>query len=173
MSGPQPPQAGYLTLGQIAGAHGVRGWLKVHSFTDPPEALLETPGWTLVRPDGRRLEVEVVDAAGHRNQLRIALATIEDRDAAQALAGCWVQVPREQLPAPGEREHYRDDLLGFEVRNVEGAELGRLSHYVDLPAGAVMVVRGKTEHWIPAAPPHLRKVEPEQRRLLVDWPEAL
>lgn len=174
MSGPQPPKAdGYLTLGQIAGAHGVRGWVKVNSFTDPPEALLESPDWSLIRPDGRRLEVEVVGAAGHREQLRIALANIEDRDAAQALAGSWVQVLREQLPPPGEREHYRDDLLDFEVRNVEGAELGRLSHYVDLPAGTVMVVRGKTEHWIPASPPHLRKVERELRRLLVDWPETL
>src|SRR5688572_27226930 len=147
--------------------------MKVNSFTDPPEALLETPEWTLVRPDGRRLEFKVVDAAGHREQLRVALATIEDRDAAQALAGCWVQVPREQLPPPGEREHYRDDLLGFAVRNVEGVELGRLSHFVDLPAGAVMVVKGAAEHWIPASPPHLRKVETESKRLLVDWPETL
>jgi 16S rRNA processing protein RimM len=174
MSGPQPPRAdGYLTLGQIAGAHGIRGWVKVNSFTDPPEALLETPEWTLVRPDGRRMEMEVVQAAGHGSQLRIALAAIEDRDAAQALAGCWVQVPRGQLPTPGEREHYRDDLLGFEVHNLEGAELGRLSHYVDLPAGAVMVVRGKVEHWIPASPPHLHKVQKDERRLLVDWPETL
>jgi 16S rRNA processing protein RimM len=105
--------------------------------------------------------------------LRIALATIADRDAAQALAGSWIQVRRDELPAPGEREHYRDDLLDFEVRNVEGADLGRLSHYVDLPAGTVMVVKGKVEHWIPAAPPYLHKVEREQRRLVVDWPETL
>ena len=50
MSGPKPPRAdGYLTLGQIAGAHGVRGWLKVNSFTEPAEGLLETPRWSLVR----------------------------------------------------------------------------------------------------------------------------
>jgi len=177
MSGPQPPhtegKAGYLTLGQIAGPHGVRGWLKVNSFTDPPEALLETPEWSLMRPDGRCIEVEVVHAAGHREQLRVALAKIEDRDAAQALSGSWILVQREQLPELAEREHYRDDLLEFEVQNLEGAQLGRLSHYVDLPAGTVMVVRGAAEHWIPAGPSHLRKVELEKRRLLVDWPETL
>lgn len=174
MSGPEPPKAdGYLTLGQIAGAHGVRGWVRVNSFTDPPEALLETPYWSLVRADGRRIEVEVLEASAHRGQLRIALSTVEDRNAAEALAGCWVQVLREQLPPPGEHEHYRDDLLDFEVRNVEGVELGRLSHFVDVPSGAVMVVRGKSEHWIPAAPPHLRRVEREARRLTVDWPESL
>lgn len=174
MSGPQPPRAdGYLTLGQIAGAHGVRGWVKVNSFTDPPEALLESPEWSLVRADGRRIELEMVEAAGHREQFRVALSGIEDRNAAETLAGCWIQVRRDQLPEPGEREHYRDDLLDYEVRNVEGAELGRVSHFVDLPAGAVMVVRGKAEHWIPAGPPHLRRVERDARRLTVDWPESL
>lgn len=171
---PQPPKAeGYLTLGQIAGAHGVRGWVKVNSFTDPPEALLETPEWTLVRADGKRIEVEVLEASGHREQFRVALSSVEDRNAAEAIAGCWVQVQREALPELGEREHYRDDLLDYEVRNVEGVELGRLSHFVDLPAGAVMVVRGKAEHWIPAAPPHLKRVERDSRRLTVDWPESL
>lgn len=174
MSGPQPPRAdGYLTLGQIAGAHGVRGWLRVNSFTDPPEALLETPEWSLMRPDGRRIDTQVVGAAGHREQLRVALEKIEDRDAAQALAGCWVLVRRDQLPPPGEREHFRDDLLDFEVRNLEGAVLGRLNHYVDLPAGTVMVVKGAAEHWIPAAPPHLHRVDAAQRLLTVDWPETL
>ncbi len=174
MSGPQPPKAdGYLTLGQIAGAHGVRGWVKVNSFTDPPEALLETPEWTLVRADGRRIEVEVLEAAGHREQFRVALSGVEDRNAAEAVAGCWVQVQRDQLPDLAEREHYRDDLLDFEVRNVAGAELGRVSHFVDLPVGAVMVVRGKSEHWIPAVPQYLLRVEREARRLTVDWPEAL
>lgn len=175
MSGrPQPPRAdGYLTLGQIAGAHGVRGFVKVNSFTDPPEALLESPVWTLVRADGRRTEVEVLEGSAYRGQLRIALSTIEDRNAAESLAGCWVQVQRDQLPEPGEREHYRDDLVDYEVRNLEDADLGRLSHFVDLPSGAVMVVRGKSEYWIPAGPSHLRKVEHETRRLTVDWPETL
>lgn len=175
MSGPQPPRAdGYLTLGQIAGAHGVRGWVKVNSFTDPPEALIETPEWSLVRADGRRIEIEVLEGSAYRGQLRIALSSIEDRNAAESLAGYWVQVRRERLPEPGEREYYRDDLLDYEVRNVEGAELGRLSHFVDLPAGPVMVVRGgRSEHWIPAAPPHLQRVERDARRLTVDWPESL
>lgn len=174
MSGPQPPKAdGYLTLGQIASAHGVRGWLKVNSFTDPPEALLETPDWVLMRPDGRRLEVEVAGASGHREQLRVSLSGVADRDAAQALAGSWVLVPRDQMPGLGEREYYRDDLLQFEVSNLEGASLGQVSHFVDLPASTVMVVKGATEHWIPAAPPHLRKVDVAERRVTVDWPEAL
>ncbi len=152
----------------------MRGQVKVNSFTDPPEALLETPEWSLVRADGRRQEVEVVAASAHRgSQLRIALAGFDDRNAAEAIAGCWVQVQRDRLPELEEREHYREDLLNFEVRNVEGAELGRLSHFVDLPAGAVMVVRGKSEHWIPAAPTHLLRVDREGRRLTVDWPETL
>jgi len=174
MSGLEPPKAdGYLTLGQIVGAHGVRGNVKVRSFTDPPEALLDNEEWTLVRGDGRRIEVEVQDASMHKDQLRVALSGIEDRNAADALRGTWVLIAREQLPPPGEREHYRDDLEGFDVVNLEGAQLGRLSHFVDLPTGPVMVVRGATEHWVPAGPPHLRRVERAEKRLVVDWPETL
>ena len=174
MSGLEPPKAdGYLTLGQIVGAHGIRGNVKVRSFTDPPEALLDNAEWTLVRGDGRRDEVEVQGASMHGEQLRVALSGIVDRNAADALRGSWVQIAREQLPPPGEREHYRDDLQGFDVVNLDGAQLGQLSHFVDLPTGAVMVVRGTTEHWIPAGPPHLRRVEAEPKRLVVDWPESL
>lgn len=175
MSGPQPPRAdGYLTLGQIVGAHGVRGGLKVRSFTDPPEALLDSVEWSVVFPDGRRLELELLGGSSHRGQLRVALGTVQDRNAAEALVGAWVQVRRDLLPPLAEREYYRDDLLDFEVINLEGVRMGRVSHFVDLPAGAAMVVRGGAmEHWIPAAPSHLRRVELDNRQLVVDWPETL
>lgn len=174
MGAADPPRVeGFLTLGRIVGVFGVRGWVKVQSFTDPPEALLMTPEWTLLDARGERAEAEVTEASMHREQLRVALDTVADRNAAERLVGTWVLVPREAVAPPGEREHFRDDLVGFEVRNLEEAELGTLSHFVDLPAGAVMVVRGRGEHWIPAVPTYLRRVDRQARRLTVDWPEEL
>lgn len=161
----------FMTLGQIAKAQGIRGWLLVRSFTDPPEALLEYEQWLVVSPAGVTRPVRLEEGALYRDRLRVRLDGVSDRDEAQALSGWWVQVARSSMPALGEREHYRDDLLGFEVRNVEGAMLGRISHFVDLPAGAVMVVRGAQEYWIPAAPQHLLKVDAAQRMVSVNWPE--
>ena len=86
-----------------------------------------------------------------------------------------MEVDRAALPPPGEREYYRADLVGFSVRNLEGAELGTVSHFVDMPGGAVMVTQapGGREHWVPAVPRHLRQVDPAARTILVDWPAEL
>ena len=92
---------------------------------------------------------------------------------ALALAGCWVQVLRESLPKPAEREYFRADLIGLTVQNDEGVVLGQISHFVDLPAAAVMVVRGEQEPWVPAQPPHLRRVDFESGLVFVDWPAQL
>jgi len=82
---------------------------------------------------------------------------VADRDQAAALTGAVVEVDRAALPPPGDREYYRADLAGFSVRNLEGAELGTVSHFVDMPAGPVMVTLapGGRQHWVAggAAPP--------------------
>jgi 16S rRNA processing protein RimM len=162
-----------MTLGQIAKAQGIRGWLLVRSFTDPPDALLDYARWQVVSPSGATRHVRLEEGAPYRDRLRVRLDGIVDRDEAQALSGWWVQVARSDMPPLEEREHYRDDLLGFEVRNAEGTMLGTVSHFVDLPTGAVMVVKGANEHWIPAVPQHLLKVHAAGRWVSVDWPEQL
>jgi 16S rRNA processing protein RimM len=110
---------------------------------------------------------------GSRGQLRVQLEGVDDRDVALALAGCWVQIARDELPQPAPREHYREDLIGLAAVNAEGVQLGAVSHFVELPAGVVMVVRGAREHWVPASPPHLRKVDLAAGQVLVDWPDDL
>ena len=64
-------------------------------------------------------------------------------------------------------------VLGFAVRNVEGVELGEVAYFADLPAGAVMVVKGEREHWLPVSPQHLLRVDAAERRIEVDWPAEL
>jgi 16S rRNA processing protein RimM len=174
MSGSRPAgPTRYLTLGQVVSAHGVRGWLKVNSFTAPPEALLEHGSWHLVSASGQVQDEVLVAGDAYRDQLRVQLEGVNDRDEALALAGCWVQVERKSLPEPAPREHYREDLIGLQVVNAEGVQLGTVSHFVELPAGAVMVVRGAREHWVPASPPHLRRVDLSAGQVLVDWPDDL
>jgi 16S rRNA processing protein RimM len=117
--------------------------------------------------------LRLLEGAPHRDRLRVLLSGIEDRDAASALTGWWVRIARSELPPPAEGEHYRDDLVGFEVVNAEGVVLGRVDYFADLPAGAVMVVKGDREHWVPAVPKHLLKVDLAAKRLTVDWPAEL
>jgi 16S rRNA processing protein RimM len=171
---PAPAAAPVLTLGQVATAHGIRGWLLVRSFADPPESLLDYDEWQLAAPNGAIRKVRLLEGAPYQQRLRVRLEGIEDRNAALALSGWQVQIARERLPPLEKGEHYRDDLLGFEVRNVEGAVLGKVGYFADLPGGAVMVVKGgnagEREHWVPMTRQHLLKVHAVERWISVDWP---
>ena len=145
----------------------------VRSFTDPPDALLDHDEWILESPRGERRTMKLLEGAPYRQGLRVLLSGVTERNGAQALTGWMIKVVRSALPPLAEREHYRDDLLGFEVANLEGEALGEVSHFVDLPAGSVMVVKGAREHWVPAVPKHLHKIDSAQRSIVVDWPSEL
>lgn len=165
------PAASPVVLGRVAGAYGIRGWLKVMSFTEPEAALLDYAPWRLRRADGSEQEYAVREAAVAGRGLRVALAGVEDRNAAEQLNGCEIVVARTALPAAGEREYYQHDLLGCRVVNTDGAELGELMHFADGAASPLMVIKGRVERWIPAAPPYLRRVNLPERLVVVDWPE--
>ena len=145
----------------------MRGWLRVQSFTDPPQRLFEWKRWRL-QSGG---EVTVLEARPQGNGWIARLEGIEEREAASRLAGQVVLVDRGALPATTGREYYRADLVGFEARNVEGAVLGVVDHFIDTPGNAVMVIRGTREYLVPMSAQHLRSVEQQARRLIVDWPE--
>jgi ribosomal 30S subunit maturation factor RimM len=74
------------------------------------------------------------------------------------------------LPPTAEREHYREDLLGFAVVNLEGQSLGTLEHFVDGAQALMSLKSGDRQMLIPAAPPFLRRVQMQDRRVVVDWP---
>ena len=160
-----------MVLGRVAGAHGIRGWLRVMSFTEPEEALLDYSPWQLRSADGNQQAYAVRDAAVAGRVLRVALEGIDDRNAAERLNGCEIVVARSALPAAGEREYYQHDLVGCRVVNTDGAELGELMHFAEGAASPLMVIKGRVERWIPAAPPHLRRVNLAERLVVVDWPE--
>ena len=161
-----------IEVGRLGAAHGVRGWLRVQSFTDPPQRLFEWKRWYL--ESGAEVKLAEARQLGDKDGSSgwiARLEGIEERDAASRLSGRMVLVDREELPATTGREHYRADLVGFEVRNVEGALLGEVDHFIDTPANAVMVIKGAREHWVPVTSQHLKEVRVASRTLIVDWPE--
>lgn len=145
----------------------------MRSYTEPPESLLTHRSWLLRSPEGHERRVEVLKSQRSSGTLRVTLAGIADRDAAERLRNSEVLIERSALPATAAHEFYQEDLLGFSVRNLEGSLLGQLVHFVEAPTGALMVVRGKREHWLPAQAPRLRRVDVARRELVVDWPEDI
>lgn len=163
-----------VLLGRIHGAFGVRGELKLESFTDPVRGILRYQPWIL--RDARGVEREVAGARGRETAkgLVATLPGVEDRDAADALRGTEVWVPRSALPPPAEGEYYWVDLEGLRVVNLEGADLGTVSHLVATGANDVLVAQGgapdSRERMIPfLQPDYIRSVDFDAGVVTVDW----
>ena len=160
-----------IQLGFVGAPFGVRGWVKLRSHTDPPERLLDHR--SLVLGQGSVWQNYRIEASGRSGgALTVKLTGVEDRDQAQALRGAQVCVPRSELPQRDDREFYRADLVGCAVVNLDGVELGIVQHFMETPVQVLMVVRGAQEIWIPAVPQHLRRVDLQARRVVVDWDAA-
>ncbi|MGC2033169.1 MAG: ribosome maturation factor RimM [Steroidobacteraceae bacterium] len=157
-----------IQLGFVGAPFGVRGWIKLRSHTDPPERLLDHRSLRIGR--GSVWQNYRIEASGRSGgALTVKLAGVEDRTQALALRGAEVCVPRSELPQRDDKDFYRADLIGCEVVNLDGAALGVVQHFIESPAQVLMVVRGAQEFWIPAVPQHLRRVDLQARRVIVDW----
>src|SRR3984957_11282708 len=135
-----------VCVGQIGAPQGVRGEVRLHSFTAEPEAF--TAYGPLETEDGRILEIESLRPAN--DHFVAALSGIRDRDAAEKLANVKLYVPRERLPALVETdEFYHADRIGLAVVNKAGEHLGTVLAIHNFGAGDLIEVRlaagGKTE----------------------------
>lgn len=126
-----------VCLGVIAGAHGVRGEVRIESFTADPAAIA---AYGPLSDEGgeRRLALELVGES--RGQLIARIAGIADRDAAAALKGLRLYVERARLPAPGADEYYHGDLLGLAVEDRDGGPLGVVKGLHEFGAGSVIEI---------------------------------
>ena len=160
-------------MGRLGRPKGLKGWLHLQSWTDPPEAILDYPAWHLRSSSGQRQMVAVAEADGSPKGLLVRLEGVAQRETAEPWVGCIIEVPRAELPPLEPGEHYRHDLIGYRVRNLEGVEFGTVEGFEDLPANAVMVVKGERERWVPTSREHLREIDDAAKTILVDWPADL
>jgi 16S rRNA processing protein RimM len=164
-----PDRSNVVVLGRVGAPHGVQGWVKVTSYTEPAAGIANYPLWTLVQRSQPRT-VRVLESKRAGQGIAVRLEGIETREAAQALTGAEVQVERSALPGVGPKEHYLHDLLGLEAVNREGTPLGRVDGFLDMPAHPVMVLRdGKVERLVPVVSERLLAVDQATGRVTLDW----
>jgi 16S rRNA processing protein RimM len=157
-----------VVLGRIGAPFGVRGWLKVQSYTDPLEGIARYRLWELHRGAslGRRALLGWKRAG---SGLAVQLEGVDSREAAQALTGAEVRVERAELPPPAPGEHYWHDLIGLDAFGLQGEPLGRVAGILKLPAHPVLVLEGDRERLVPLVPERLAGVDEEAGRLTLDW----
>jgi 16S rRNA processing protein RimM len=165
-------------IGRISGVFGVRGWVKIYSYTSPRVNVVRYSPWFL-RQDGKESIRQVLAGQAHGDGVVASLDGINDRDAAAALIGAEIEVSRPTLgPALGGEaagpglpgEFFWVDLQGMEVRTQGGESLGFVDHLFETGANDVMVVVGAGRHLIPFLYGSVvRAVDGDQRVITVDW----
>ena len=182
-SEPWPDDA--VEVGRIGGAWGVKGWFKVQPFAADAQALFTARRWFLRPADGAALRpdvgaalpgaIDIVEIKEHASGLVACAQGMADRTQAQALYGARVHVGRSHFPKPAIDEFYWVDLIGLDVINREGVDLGRVVGLIDTGPHSVLRVAPRdapeeaAERLIPFVSAYIDEVSLAQGRIGVDW----
>lgn len=169
MAQPLPPPEDIVVMGRVVAPYAVRGWLKLQTYTEYLDSLLDYPVWH-VGQGGNWITCRLLDGKVHGQYLLASLEGVDDRTGAEALVGREVAVLREEMPEAEEDEWYWDDLIGLEVLNLAGEALGRVQGLLETGANDVLQIRdGERERLVPFVDAVVKTVDLEAGRLVVDW----
>jgi len=161
----------YVTVAKIGAPHGVRGDLKLHSFTDDITQLPHYQSWFIENDNLSPLWLPIsLSFKIHHKTLIIHIEGCDDREQAKEFVNKQLAVNRAELtPIKTKNQYYWVDLIGLTVMTKEGECLGKVDHLLDTAAHDVLVVKGATEILIPFVDHVVLKVDLEQKLLVVDW----
>ena len=159
-----------VVMGRVIGAQGIQGWVKVQTFTEYLDSLLDYNTWYVGNEQSWR-PVEVLEANVHGGKGLIAkLQGVVDRTAAEKCKGLLIAVPRDSLPKQKEGEYYWSDLIGLSVENLAGEKFGTVDSLLETGANDVLVVKGEGgETLLPFIASVIQQVDLKSKLIRVDW----
>lgn len=160
----------YITVGKIASPYGVKGWLKVQSYTELGASIFDYQPWYIVNSKNVREVADFEEGRIHGNGLIVKFKNIDTPEDARLKTGQLIEIERAILPTLTKDEFYWSDLEGLTVIDLQGNNLGTVSYVLETGSNDVLVVKGVKEHAIPYLfGTVIRKVDLEKREILVDW----
>ena len=161
----------WLTVGQIGRAYGLKGWVKIHSYTDPCTNLMHYQPWHRQTPEGFQ-PLPLTDCQPHGHALIAHFAGIDTPEATRSLVNVKISILRSQLPPLAINDYYWTDLEGLNVYNLQQHYFGQVKYLFETGANDVMVVSQKNhaELFIPFVMPHIvKQVNIAEKKIIVDW----
>ena len=165
----------YIILGKISGVHGIKGWVKVFSYTSPRLKITEYSDW-YIQDDSKSWNTKrVIDGKRQGKNIIAQLDHVNNRDQAEALIGKEIAIRNEQLKDLSENEYYWRDLIGLSVETTEGESLGKIDWLFDTGSNDVIVVKDNTddkskERMLPFLIGNVVKsVDLKESLMIVDW----
>lgn len=177
-----------VELGRVGEAWGIKGWVRIQPHSADTEALFASKDWYLQPPEPRfargfsafsgPVAVRVAEIKVHADGVVARLEGMDDRNAAEALKGVRISLPRSAFPATPEGEYYWVDLIGLRVVNREGVDLGVVRDLMPTGPTSVLVleypvvqdgVETVAERLIPFVSAYIDDVDRTTRRITADW----
>jgi len=161
--------AGLIKVGEISGVFGVKGWVKVYSFTDTRENILNYSPW-LLKKGSENKSFTIIDGSLQGKAVVAKLEGINDRDQAAGLMGWEIFVTPDQLPKPAQGEYYWSDLIGLKVETTSSVPLGVIDNLLETGANDVVIVKGERERAIPFLQGTIiTNIDLQAGKMIVDW----
>jgi len=158
-----------IALGRINGHFGVKGWVKIYSYTKPREQIVAYPTWWL-RLGREWRSIKVLEGKAQAKTVIARLEGIDSREQAEVLIGAEIAINRDQLQPVAEGEYYWVDLIGLQVETLSGESLGVVEDLMETGANDVLVIRGERERLIPFVQGQfVKEVDLKAGKMRVDW----
>jgi 16S rRNA processing protein RimM len=165
-----------IVMGKFGATYGIRGWLKVFSYTDNAESIFDYTPW-YINQKGKWVEFNVESWKRHNNGMVCKLEGLEVREEAHTLTNFEIAVDPASLPELSEDEFYWRELFGMQVVTTKGYSLGEVTDLLETGSNDVLVVKanlkdafGQKERLIPYLEEQvIKKVDREAQRIEVDW----
>lgn len=160
----------YIVIGKLGTPYGVKGWIKLQTYTEYGASILEYSPWYFSEPDGQYREIKIEEGKPHGSGFIVKFPGIDTPEDVRRFAGKTISIQRSQLPELKKNEYYWSDLDGLTVINKNGEILGKIVFLIETGANDVLVVKGTKEHAIPYLPGTVvLNIDLEKKEMLVDW----
>jgi 16S rRNA processing protein RimM len=162
-----------VLVGAIGKPYGVKGWIKINSYTEPVSNILDYLPWYLEvpsKPSSPHILIEIVSSRTHGQQILALLANCTTPESACFYTSYKIYVERERFFPLAEGEYYWADLEGLKVYTCENTYLGILSAIFATGANDVLVITGKKRYLVPfLLDQTIKSVDLESKTMIVDW----
>lgn len=159
----------YLVIGKIGSTYGVKGWIKVLSFTEEVENIIKYQPW-LIEDKGGWKEITIEDCQAHGKGIIVKFAGYDVPEKSKILSGKKIAILKSQLPVLEKNEYYWQDLKGLTVINQRGENLGEVSYLIATGTHDVLVVKGNKEHAVPYIVGEvIQDIDLKNRVIHVNW----
>lgn len=159
----------WVIIGRFGRPHGVRGLIKVHSFTDPADTIVQYLPWHVLVHDHEKL-IAVSDVTVREKHILVSIENISDRTKVAEFTNLDIVMPNTRLPALANDEYYWHELIGMQVTNREAEDFGQVGEIIATGSNDVLVVEGDRRRLIPYLPGQfIDKIDRSHRQIIVDW----